>query len=663
MRWLGEHWGITPDDCAGQSTQITFDPSLIEWCLALTHGARVALPAPGRLLPESLASFAVKYGVTFMAFVPSTLSRFLDGVESAEGLKLRVACSGGEVLAPDLVRRFHTLTGAKLYNVYGPTEAAIFATAWLADSGLSQKVLPIGKPITDARIYVLDDRQALLPLGSSGEIYIGGGGVARGYLHRPDLTELAFLPDPFCPGGRIYRTGDRGRMTPDGMLHFAGRLDRQVKLRGYRIELAEIEAAMRHLPDVKQAAAKLIDRCGKPEIHGWVGGPHAPASAAVLRVLRQKLPSYMVPTAITMLPELPESSSGKIDYHQLSPAESGSLLGGSGRNPENELERELLTMWQQALKKPELTVEDNFFDAGGDSLAAIGVLTGIEKLIGRRVPMYLLSERPTVESLAASLGEGSSPSKLLVNLSGSTAGTSAEYLSDAPLYLAASGHGDMMRFQTLARALEGIIEVRMLQPPTASTVSRTADLADLYIEAIRAQGAAACYVAGFSVGGLAALETANRLLRSGVEVRGLFLIDTIYPSRLWGGTVLWRLSGWLVKALHIQDLSMNGRRLGAMLSDQGLIGQVMAVSGYRAPKFEGTTHLIKSVALAKLFDRLLFLGWRMLLGKRLLEYSVQGLHGSMFEAHNIEGLATVIRVATTADHPTPVQNGAPTSHG
>jgi syringomycin synthetase protein SyrE len=148
------------------------------------------------------------------------------------------------------------------------------------------------------------------------------------------------------------------------------------------------------------------------------------------------------------------------------------------------------------------------------------------------------------------------------------------------------------------------------------------------------------------------LETANCLQREGIEVRGLFLIDTIYPSRLWGGTALWRLTGWLVKRLHIQDLSMNGRRLGAMLGDAGLISQVMAVSGYRANKFAGLTHLIKSAALAAKLDRLLFLGWRLMLGRRLLEYTVQGLHGSMFDPANVSSLAKVIRVATTKEQPT-----------
>jgi amino acid adenylation domain-containing protein len=648
LGWLSRSYGVAAHDRSAQATQITFDPSLIELCLPLTHGASVALPPPGRVLPESLAEFAVNYGVTIMAFVPSTLSRFIDSAAGLDSLKLRVACCGGEVLPPELANRYLMVTKARLFNVYGPTETAIFATAWECVPSPVQSVLPIGKAISDTRIYVLDTNRQLLPFGVLGEIYIGGDTVAQGYLNRPELSASVFLDDPYRPDGRMYKTGDRGWLSIDGNLNFVGRNDRQIKLRGYRIELGEIEAALSSVEGVTQSAAKLIERDGKPQIHAWVAAATGQTTEHLQRSLRLRLPSYMIPGGIEILPTLPQSSAGKVDYFALPTPLFESKMTPS-RAPRNSLETGLLELWQDVLKRPELTIADNFFDVGGDSLAAVSILAGIEKIIGRRVPMYLITERPTVEGLAAALGEGTASTGLMVKLGSDTTESRAVNSSKFVLYFAASGHGDLMRFQTLARTLDDVCELRMLQPPSASTIVKTIDLAGLYAKVVVEEGGGPCYIAGFSVGGLAALETARLLSQAGVQVKGLFLVDTIYPSRLWGGTLLWRLLRRVVALFRIQDLSMNGRRLGVMLNDPGLFGQVMAVSGYRPTRFEGPVHLVKSAGLATKFDRLLFLGWRMLMGDWLHEHQVRGMHGSMFDANNVDDLSEVIRIAAGAN--------------
>jgi amino acid adenylation domain-containing protein len=644
LAWLSQAYGVTAQDRTAQATQVTFDPSLIELCLPLIQGASIALPPAGRVLPESLAEFAVAYGVTIMAFVPSTLSRFLDAAAGLDGLKLRVACCGGEVLPAELANRYLAITKGRLFNVYGPTETAIFATAWECEARPLESTLPIGRPIADSRIYILDGGLNLMPFGVTGEIYIAGQAVARGYLNRPDLTAGVFLEDPFQPGARMYKSGDRGWLSTDGNLNFVGRSDRQIKLRGYRIELGEIEAALASVEGVRQAAAKLIERDGKAQIHAWVAANGAQTSAHLQRTLRLRLPSYMIPGGIDVLPHLPQSSVGKIDYFSL-PLPQVQPVVITNREPENQLESELLALWQQVLKRPGLQVTDNFFDVGGDSLAAVSILTGVEKIIGRRVPMYLITERPTVEGLAAALGEGTASTGLMIHLGREGGNHTSLKGSPAVVYMAASGHGDLMRFQALARALEGACDLRMLQPPSASTIAKTVDLAALYANVVTAKGGGPCYLAGFSVGGLAALETSRLLTASGVEVKALFLVDTIYPSRLWGGTFFWRLLRRLVDLFHIQDLSMNGRRLGVMLNDPGLFSQVMAVSGYRPSRFEGPTHLIKSAGLATKLDGLLFWGWRRLLGNRLREYRVPGLHGSMFDTNNVDQLGNVIKIA------------------
>ncbi|APW38818.1 hypothetical protein RD110_17715 [Rhodoferax koreense] len=648
LGWLSRAYGVDWRDRSAQATQATFDPSLIELLLPLIHGASVALPPPGRLLPESLADFAVAHGVTIMAFVPSTMSRFLDTAGHRPDLKLRVACCGGEVLAPELASRFLKETGARLYNVYGPTETAIFATAWECENHRTDVALPIGRPIDDTRIYVLNAQLQPMPLGVPGEVYIGGDAIARGYLRRPDLDAQVFLADPHRPGGRMYKTGDRGWLGSDGNLHFMGRLDRQIKLRGYRIELGEVESALSAVPGVLQAAAKLIERKGKPMIHAWVASSEPQTVEGLQRVLRARLPDYMIPSGIQILPKLPSSSVGKIDYEAL-PEPGHGAHTGVARQPSRRYERELLALWQGVLGREDtgpLSVHDNFFDLGGDSLAAVSLLTGIEELVGRKVPLYLITEHPTIEQLAAALNANAAPPGLLVNLGADT--------GRVPVYLAASGHGDLLRFKNLARALGNACDLHMLQPPFNGGIERIDDLAGLYADCIAAHGRAPGYLAGFSVGGIAALEAARLLQQRGVPMRGLMLIDTTYPASMMGGTAFWRLSGWLVRRLHVQELSMNGRRLGAMFNDPGLVSQVMALKGYKPSAYDGPTLLVKSSGLAS-WSRWLFRPWRRLMPGRLAERQIKGLHGSIFENGHVNELAAVVtaRLEDTSLPPAP----------
>jgi amino acid adenylation domain-containing protein len=632
LAWLSRVYGVDASDRSALATQATFDPSLIELCLPLIHGGSIALAPAGRLHPALVAEFAVRHGVTIMAFVPSTLSGFLDAVVDRPELKLRVACCGGEVLSPELARRYLSGTRARLFNVYGPTEACIFATAWECRLPLDTAALPIGAPVDDTCIYVLDAQMRLLPYGVVGEIFIAGETLARGYLNRPELTDASFVRDPFRPGMRMYRSGDRGWLAPDGQLYFVGRVDRQIKLRGYRIELGEIEAAILALEGVTQAAVKLVERNGRPVIHAWVAAGSGQGVDALQRALRVRLPDYMIPGAIHVAQSLATGSAGKTDFGAL-PEIPDPLPRLLAREPGSPLERDLLALWREVLERRSLTVHDNFFDVGGDSLSAMNVLIGVERLVGRKIPLYLLTEHPTVERLALALDAEIVHPELMVDFGPPT--------SHILLYLAASGHGDLLRFQTLAKAMAGVCDLRMLQPPAAQTVRRIVDLAALYADTIQAHGKAPAFVAGFSVGGIAALETARLLAQRGAPVRGLILIDTVFPKAVWGGTFYWRLFSWVVRNLRIQDLSINGRRLGAMVRDPGLVGQVMAMSGYRAAAFAGPTVLIKTAGLAR-WDRAMFGSWRKLMGPRLVERGIAGLHGSIFESANVGELASVL---------------------
>lgn len=633
LAWLSRVYGVTHEDRSAQATQATFDPSLIELCLPLIHGASMALAPPGRLLPLSLADFALRHQVTIMAFVPSTMTGFLDGVQGRPGLALRVACCGGEVLAPELARRFLVLTGARLFNVYGPTEACIFATAWACTQDGNGAALPVGLPVDDTHIHVLDRHLRPLPDGVAGEVFIGGQGLARGYLNQPELTAASFVADPFHPGARLYRTGDRGVLDHQGRLFFQGRLDRQVKLRGYRIELGEIEAALLAIEGVAQAAARKVERDGRASIQAWVAPRHPDDPERLQASLRVRLPDYMVPSAIGSLPVLPTTSTGKIDYAALTDVSPAIQTRSPGRGPANSREAELLALWEAELGCGSLSVQDNFFDVGGDSLHAIAILAGTERLLGRRIPLYVLSENPTVERLAQALDKQALPRGVLLQL--------GPGIATDILHLAASGHGDLLRFQALADTLGGRCDLRMLQPPSDTGFKRIKELATMYADSIQAQGGPSGFIAGFSIGGIAALETARLLEQRGTPARGLILIDTVYPKAIWGGTLYWRLFTALVRLLRLHELSINGRRLGAMINDAGLVAQVQAMGGYRAGTFQGPTTLIKTSGLLR-WERPLFGSWRKLMGGRLQERRVAGLHGSIFGPGQVRDLASVL---------------------
>lgn len=634
LSWLTRSWQITPEDRAGQCTQATFDPSLIEILLPLVNGASIALTPGGRQSPAALGAFVTQFGVTFLALVPSTLRGLLDSLPEQGESRLRIACCGGEVLPPELLNRCLDETNIKLFNVYGPTETVIFASAWPISATARESSIPVGKAIDGSRIYILDERHCLSPFGVIGEIYLGGEAVARGYIGRPDLNRTSFFDDPFVAGGRIYRTGDLGWLDHEGNLHFTGRVDRQVKLRGYRIELEEIEAELAAIAGIKQVAVRLLEAGDKKHLHAWVAPASQQESERLRQILAARLPDYMLPSCIECMPELPVLGSGKVAYDVL-PVSCNLRNGNAYRAASTPVENALLALWQTVLKRDRIGVTDNFFDVGGDSLAAIDILAGIESLIGRKVSLFLLVENPTVETLAKAISDTSEElfSKTMLHLRGRK--------GLVPLYFAASGYGDLVRFQALAERLADEYDFYMLQPPEDESANSVESLADCYVEQIKANGLPGI-LAGFSVGGVAALETARLLDDQGLPVLGLCLVDAVFPGTILRSAILWRSLGWLARHLQAEELSMNGRHLGALLRDGGLVRQVNAMSTYRITPWAGKATLIQSSGLHK-WERWLFRPWHKnlkLLGPRII---VPGLHGSIFEAGNIDALADALK--------------------
>ncbi|MBV9110478.1 MAG: amino acid adenylation domain-containing protein, partial [Gemmatimonadetes bacterium] len=404
--WMQAEYGLTLGDVVLQKTPVSFDVSVWELFWPLQQGACLVMARPdGHRDPEYLAGIVELRRVTTLHFVPSMLRHFVEAADPARCWSLkRVICSG-EALPPELAARFHERfpPPVTLHNLYGPTEAAVDVSHWACERTTSG-VVPIGRPVWNTRLYVLDAAQRPCPVGVPGELYIGGVQVARGYLGRPGLTAERFVPDHLggVPGARLYRTGDRARWT-ERALEYLGRLDEQVKIRGFRIEPGEVEAALRAHEGVADCAvvAREDERGDRRLVAYVVGGADA---HALREALRRTLPDYMVPSAFVGLDRLPLSPSGKLDRRALPAPEL--TAGEEGYvAPRTPVEEVLVGIWSEVLGVERVGVRENFFGLGGHSLLATLVMARIRELFGVVLPVRILFEAPTAAELAVRLDQ------------------------------------------------------------------------------------------------------------------------------------------------------------------------------------------------------------------------------------------------------------------
>ncbi len=396
LLWMQDAYGLTADDAVLQKTPFSFDVSVWEFFWPLFTGARLVMARPGgHKDPAYLCEVIQAQQITTLHFVPSMLDVFLahGDVSQAAGL-LRVMCSG-EALPGSLVRRFkQQLPGIGLYNLYGPTEAAVDVTAWNCARPEVPDNTPIGKPIANTRMYLLDAQLQPVPLGVVGELFIGGVQVARGYLNRPELTAERFLQDPFYDG-RMYRTGDIGRYLPDGTLEYLGRNDDQVKIRGLRIELGEIQARLLEHAQVSEAA--VVAR--EDRLIAYYTGEHT-AIEHLRAHLLQHLPEFMVPALFVHLDALPLSPNGKLDRKALPTPGLDALVVREYEAPEGDTEILLARLWAELLGVERVGRQDNFFELGGHSLLAVSLI-GRLRQEGMEADVRALFEQPTLAGYAA----------------------------------------------------------------------------------------------------------------------------------------------------------------------------------------------------------------------------------------------------------------------
>ncbi|KAB8198093.1 amino acid adenylation domain-containing protein, partial [Lysobacter maris] len=404
--WGRERFELGSDERILQKTPFSFDVSVCEIFLPLISGAELVVARPdGHRDPRYLAEIIERKRITATCFVPSMLQAFLDHASSAGCASIRRIWCSGEALSFALIERFReVLPSAEIHNLYGPTEAAIEALAWDCSEDIGRSVVPIGRPIANMRVYVLDPDGQPVPQSVCGEIWLAGVGVARGYRNRPELTQERFLPDPFSaiPGGRMYRTGDVGRWLPEGAVEYLGRNDFQVKIRGLRIELGEIEQQLLGIEGVTAAVVVAReDRPGQKRLVAYVAAEADDSLVARMRGhLLGRLPEYMVPTAFVCLPKLPQLSNGKVDRSVLPlPADEAATYVA----PSTPTEAELAEIWASLLGRDrgDIGAQDNFFSLGGHSLLSIRLLAEIHDRLGVDMPIRAVFEASRLDELAA----------------------------------------------------------------------------------------------------------------------------------------------------------------------------------------------------------------------------------------------------------------------
>ncbi|WP_394004500.1 amino acid adenylation domain-containing protein [Luteimonas sp. WGS1318] len=533
LEWMRTHYGIDASDRILQKTPATFDVSVWEFFLPLLAGATLVVAAPhAHRDPVAIARLVREAGITTLHFVPSMLAAFLAAPES-RGLNTRRVFVSGEALDADLRDRFHATIDAELHNLYGPTEAAVDVSFWPASADDTSHPVPIGFPVWNTRLYVLDARMRALPPGVVGDLYLGGVQLARGYLGRDDLTTERFLDDPHVPGARIYRTGDLARWRDDGAVEFLGRSDHQVKLRGLRIELGEIEAAIVASGFASQAAVIVReDRAGDRRLVGYLQ-PTADFDAASLRTfVAAQLPDYMVPSAFVALADWPVTANGKLDRDALpAPAfEPGAFVA-----PRTPTETALAVLFAEALGVERVGADADFFALGGDSLLAVHLLLAIQQRFGRDPGLGALFATPTVEGLAAALdaGEGDDPDHGLAPVIALAQGEPAR----APLFVVHPAGGIAWCYRELARSLAPARSVFGLQSPALDLAqalpgSIDALAAEYAGRVVALQPDGPVHLLGWSVGGILAQAMAVRLRGLGREVGVLALLDA-YPAEVW----------------------------------------------------------------------------------------------------------------------------------
>lgn len=684
---------LTPDDRVAQASNACFDAATFEIWGALLNGAMlIGIDHETILSPKELAARIAGDRITTL-FLTTALFNQVAAEEPNAFRPLKHLLFGGELVDPRFARRIlEHQPPERLLHVYGPTETTTFATWHLVrEAPIGAGTIPIGRPIANTRLYVLDAALEPVPPGVPGEICIGGPGVARGYLNRPEATAEKFVPDPFSPerGARLYRTGDLGRFRPDGNLEFIGRSDQQLKIRGFRVEPGEIEALLATHPAVRECAVTAAEDGGVrgKRLVAFVVPRTATETAAGARLrefLKSKLPGYMVPSAIVPVAKLPLNSNGKVDRSTLAALEQGAA--GEDETfvaPRTSVEVSLAAIWSEILGVDRVGIRDSFFDLGGHSLLAVRLFAAIEREFGKKLPLASLFKSPTIEALSELIGTRTDSPHWPLMVALQPEG------SNPPFFwvhsLGGDGGGAFFYYRKLAGLLgadQPSYGIRSPQEPFTDLNEMAGHYVD---ELLQFQPQGPYFLGGFCFGGIVAYEMAVQLRRRGCEVGLLTLLESAPPMRnrsrsrlnLRSAVALARnVRAWIQEAVHQDSAHLRSRlqhkakalrqRMTRWLSraDQrppstsleDLINMETypkdyvryaeahwkALLGYKPARYPGTFVLFRARRQA-LFCVDPTLGWGDLAEKGVAVNVIPGTHEQMLEEPNVHILAAELK--------------------
>ncbi len=660
-------YGLTASDRVLQFASISFDIA-IEEILPTWFAGGCVIPR-GDQVPLTAADFLRWIGAQKISVLDLPTAYWHELVhelaESDQALpeSLRLVIVGGEKASSSAYSAWLKAGGARVrwVNTYGPTEASVIATAYEPDPRKPfPDNLPIGRPIANVRLYVLDADLQPVPIGSPGELHIGGVGLARGYLNHPELTAAKFIDDPFCVepvsaelGGRLYKTGDMVRRLPEGNLEFVGRIDFQVKIRGFRVELGEIEAVLEKHPAVAQAVVTAREAEGGKRLAAYVIATAQGVAAAELRdYLRKELPEYMVPADIVFIATFPLTPNGKVDRRALPepPAVESNLAEGFVA-PRNELESRMARLWARVLSREAVSVRENFFDLGGHSLLALRLTSRIEKEFGRKLTLTALIQAPTVEDMVRLVqGEETSWSPLVTLQSEGT----------KPTFFFVHGlGGTVMRFHALARHMAPDQPFVCFQAQgidgNLPVLDRVDDMAALYHEHLKqAQADGPYYLGGYSFGGLVALEVARRLAEAGQEIGLLALVDTYFVGQGPQSSLLGRFFSLSSeqKVAYLKKRATRYRRgIKRRIDSLSLplpVKAVRAACAVAEQKYRPSTFSVPLTLFRASEKALRGLdgsqnGWQQYAAGGLEIHEIDGDHGNILNEPNVRQLAAALR--------------------
>ena len=510
-------------------TTLSFDIAALELLLPLVSGAQVVLASRDVAAdPTKLMALFTETCATLVQATPTTWRMLLEaGWRYAKGL--RILC-GGEAFPAELSGPL-LATGGSVWNVYGPTETTIWSTLHRVQPG--DNPVPIGRPIANTRTYVLDPSGEPLPIGVPGELYIGGAGVANGYLHRPELTAERFVPDRFSgrSDARLYRTGDVARYRADGALECLGRLDDQVKVRGFRVELGEIESVLASHPAITHTVVTVReDRPGDRHLAAYFrrGNTVSPSGTELRTFLRERLPDYMIPSTFTELEMFPLTPNGKVDRRQLPKPDSGVELSHVVE-PRDEVERQLVRLWEEILGVTGIGTRDNFFDLGGHSLLAVRMFAQLEASLRVRLPLATLFRTPTIEGLAGLIRDGVRPGPWRSLVAIQPAGNRRPVFAVPGVGGHVLCYADLARFMAPEQPFYGL-QSRGLDG-SQRPLTNIESIARSFLEEVREVQAEGPYtLLGMCMGGVVVYEMAQQLRAEGQQVGPLIMLETWPPS-------------------------------------------------------------------------------------------------------------------------------------